>query len=346
MSLVKGTIIVTGANGGLGSAVVEQIASSAELSLYHGLYTVRDAASAPVLTSALQRGGSSHPRNILSLDLTKLDQVRQVAEGINTRISAGQIPPIRALVLNAGGQDFGNQSWTEDGLDVTFAANYLGHWLFTLLLLKSMDKNVGRIIIVGSHAHDPNDKKNNITGAFNEEKWKTFVEDESQFEAIAKGTWSSAKDYPNFPGGYRRYGASKLFLIMFMHELQSRLNKESELKNISVLGVDPGMMITGMQRSAPWVIRVLMFQYIYPLILYLFPKGPVRSTSRSASDILAAAFGSDSGEFPKDLYFCGRELFETSAESRDVRKRSLVWAETVKLTHLKKGETILGDGEA
>ena len=83
MGTTKGTILVTGANGGLGSAIAEQIASESKLSVYHGLYTVRDATSAPTLASALARGTSSHPHDVLSLDLTKLDDVRQVAEGIN-----------------------------------------------------------------------------------------------------------------------------------------------------------------------------------------------------------------------------------------------------------------------
>ena len=71
-----------------------------------------------------------------------------------TRVSAGEIPPIRVLILNADFQDLGKQSWTDDGLDTTFAANYLGHWLLTLLLLKSMDKEAGRIIVIGSPAHE------------------------------------------------------------------------------------------------------------------------------------------------------------------------------------------------
>jgi len=69
------------------------------------------------------------------------------------RISAGEIPPISALILNAGFQDFGKQSWTDNGLDVTFAANYLGHWLLALLLLKSIDKEAGRIVVIGSQSH-------------------------------------------------------------------------------------------------------------------------------------------------------------------------------------------------
>ncbi|KAJ8132226.1 hypothetical protein O1611_g1389 [Lasiodiplodia mahajangana] len=152
-NITKGTILVTGANGGLGSAIVEQIASKPEFSTYHGIYAVRNAAQAPALTSALTHS-PTHVHNVLSLDLTKLDNVRAVAQHINARVSAGEIPPIRALIINAGFQDFGNQSWTSEGLDTTFAANYLGHWLLTLLLLESLDKEDGRVVVVGSQSHE------------------------------------------------------------------------------------------------------------------------------------------------------------------------------------------------
>lgn len=89
MTAAKGTVIVTGANGGLGSAISEQIASKPELSGYYGLYLVRDAATAPALTSAL--AGSSltnkHKHDIVSLDLTNLDNVRLIAQDINVSVS-------------------------------------------------------------------------------------------------------------------------------------------------------------------------------------------------------------------------------------------------------------------
>lgn len=154
MDSAKGTILITGANGGLGSALVRNITSSPDLSFYHGIYTVRNADNAPSLSSVLSNASSSHTSDVLSLDLTDLDSVRQVSRAINERISNQEIPPIRALILNAGFQDFGKQTWTPDGYDTTFKANYLGHWLLTLLLLKSMDKARGRIIVVGSRAHE------------------------------------------------------------------------------------------------------------------------------------------------------------------------------------------------
>lgn len=127
------------------------------------------------------------------------------------------------------------------------------------------------------------------------------------------------------------------------HELQARLDADPVLNKICVLGLDPGTMISGLQRLAPWFIRILLFKMIYPLLLYFYPdNGPVRSTSRSASDTLELAFGAEEGgNLPKDKYFDGRVPLETSKESKDPAKRELVWAETVKLAGLKEEETVL-----
>jgi len=191
----------------------------------------------------------------------------------------------------------------------------------------------------------PNDPRNTITKAFEDPKYKTFVSDAASFKAIAEGKWSPATEDASFRGGYRRYGASKLFLIMMQHELQARLDADAALCKICILGVDPGPMITGHQRLAPWVIRVLVFKIIYPVLLYINPNnGQVRPTSRSAGDVLEAAFGvGEGGELPKDKYFNMRALLETSEESRDVAKRELVWKESAKLAGLKEGETVLAN---
>ncbi|KAI0479231.1 putative short-chain dehydrogenase [Xylariaceae sp. FL0804] len=341
----KGSILVTGANGGLGSAIAKQIASKPEFSHYHGLYMVRDARHAPDLASALSCA-TSHSHDILGLSLTDLDNVRQVTERINDRVSTGEIPPIRALVIAAGFQDFGKQTWTEDGLDTTFAANYLGHWLLTLLLLKSVDKESGRIVVVGSQSHDPDDPRNAGHNLF-EDKHKPVLPDLARFTAITKGEYCSAAEGTGFRGGYRRYGASKLFLIMMQHELQARIDVEADapsgLGRVCVVGVDPGAMRSGMQRHAGWFIRVLVFGIIYRFLVWLNPyNGAVRPTSRSAGDVLQAAFtAGEDGVPPKDRYFDGRTPLETSEESRDPVKREMVWRETVRLSGLKEGETVL-----
>lgn len=153
----KGTIVLTGANGTVGSTLVSNIVSQPEFAAYHGIYTVRNAQSATALKAALTSGGTSsipHSHDIVSLDLSSLAKVRETAATINTRVASGEIPPIRALILNAGYLEFTSQSWSEDGYDLAFASNYLGHWLLTLLILQSMDKMHGRVVVVTSESHE------------------------------------------------------------------------------------------------------------------------------------------------------------------------------------------------
>jgi NAD(P)-dependent dehydrogenase (short-subunit alcohol dehydrogenase family) len=76
------------------------------------------------------------------------------AVALNTRVAAGELPRIRALILNATFQEYTAQMWTEDSFDTSFAANYLGHWLLTLLLLQSMDRHEGWIVVLGSLSHE------------------------------------------------------------------------------------------------------------------------------------------------------------------------------------------------
>lgn len=82
-----------------------------------------------------------------------------------------------------------------------------------------MDRDTGRIIIVGSESHDPHNPKSKA--AFNHEKWMNFIHDVHGSEPIAKGTWSTSKEDPSFHSGFRRYGASKFCqaLMMFVRTL-------------------------------------------------------------------------------------------------------------------------------
>lgn len=212
----KGIILLTGANGSLGSEIVSQVVSSAELASHHGIYAVRGADRAPVLSlaAALRSGIYSrvHSHDVVSLDLSDLSSVRTLAAGINARVASGEIPPIRALFLNAGYLEFTSQAWTPDGFDMTFASNYLGHWLLTLLLLQSIDRTTGRIVVVGSESHDPYNRKSKA--AYRHEKYMTFMENGS--EPIARGSWSSSKEDPTYHCGLRRYGASKFCQAIMM----------------------------------------------------------------------------------------------------------------------------------
>jgi NAD(P)-dependent dehydrogenase (short-subunit alcohol dehydrogenase family) len=84
---------------------------------------------------------------ICILNLSSLQKTRAAANSINERVSKGDLPPI---LLNTGLQDTHQQDLTVDGIENTFAVNYLYQFLLVLLLPKSMDKRHGRIIVTRS----------------------------------------------------------------------------------------------------------------------------------------------------------------------------------------------------
>ncbi|KAI1416650.1 putative short-chain dehydrogenase [Hypoxylon sp. FL1857] len=346
---IKGTIVLTGANGGLGLGVVRKIVSRPELVAYHGLYAVRNASSSQRLRSVLAGAAAGpHPHDIVSLDLTRLDAVRDIATTINARVAAGEIPPIRALILNAAYLEFEEQTWTAEGFDTSFAATYLGHWLLTLMLLQSMDRDYGRILVIGSSAHDTQDTRNNAGGQYVEKKWYTIFHDDT--EPIAKGTWSSTKEDPSFRGGYRRYGAAKLCQVMMIPELQRRIDADPVLNGISVLGIDPGSTPTYLVRRGDWRIVglwTLVMPWLVVILTWLWPNGANRTVTKSSADIITAAFDSNPtlGERPKGLYLNGEERMEMAAEARDPRKRAILWKDTLKYTQLGEKDTILANWE-
>lgn len=207
--------------------------------------------------------------------------------------------------------------------------------------------------------------RNNAGAQYIDERWHTIFHDSA--EPIAKGAWSTAKDDPSFRGGYRRYGAAKLCQVMMMlviflivwcyssdtflcgsPELQRRIDKDPVLRNISVVGIDPGSTPTTLVRRGDWRIRGL-WTYIMPwlvvILTWLWPNGTNRTTAKSSRDILAAALDNSPvwGEKPKGLYLDGEIPKNMAAEARDPRKREQLWQDTLKYTGLSGGETVLAN---
>lgn len=155
MASSRGTILLTGANGGLGSAIAKQIAQSPELaSVYQSLFLVRSAEKATTLNGILGQAPASFSHDVLSVDLSSLASVREVAKSINARVAEGSLPPIRALLISAGFQELTTQTFTVDGFDMTFQVNFLSQFLLVLLLLESVDREHGRIVIVSGMNHE------------------------------------------------------------------------------------------------------------------------------------------------------------------------------------------------
>lgn len=305
---------------------------------------MRNPATADDLKGVLRSAPASHTSETLPADLSSLQSIRSIAADINSRVANGTLEPLRAVVLNAAFQEANGgtmkpQTFTKDGYEAHFGVNYLANFLFVLLILQSMDKNHGRIVMVSSTVHDPYDKANGTVGAWGKEEYQTVLGDVNAWARGIEFTDDGLK------AGARRYGASKTMLVMFMYELQRRLNADPDLSNISILAVDPGLMGgTKLTRNGVMILKIIsqiatLFQGI---IVWISPNGSLRSPKKSAGDLLRAAFDEkELGVHPKAAYLNGSEPKVSGKEARDEQKQKMLWEQSLKLAGIEEGSTIL-----
>ncbi|KAK8044697.1 short-chain protein [Apiospora rasikravindrae] len=363
----QGTIFVTGANGGLGSAIVDRIVRDPTLAAnYHSLYTVRNPQRAAAVQKVLQHAkATGHSHDLVPLDLSSLASVRAAAADVNQRVATGTLPRIRALVLNAGWQEYTTQTWTADGYDQAFQANYLSHFLLTLLLLESMDQDRGRIVVLGSWSHDTTDKRNTMgptgTTYTSEERYRQIFGGPGQpmdTEKVATGKWSSTVEHPDDAcAGFRRYGASKLAQVMMMRELSKRIASDPALPALTVVGLDPGAMPSNLirERGTP-LLRFMadwLMPWLVPIMAWFQPNGDFRTTAQSARDVLHAAgfFSSDGGDDNNastsrklnGTYFNGSAVGDVGPEAKDDVKYKTLWTNGIRFAEVQEGDTALTD---
>ncbi|XP_062233711.1 short-chain dehydrogenase TIC 32 B, chloroplastic-like [Phragmites australis] len=143
------TAIITGATSGIGAETARVLAK-------RGARLVLPARSLKAAEEARARLRAECPGAdvvVLPLDLSSLDSVRRFV----ARFLALGLP-LNLLVNNAG-KYADRFAVSEDGVEMTFATNYLGHFLLTRLLLEKMAETAratgveGRIVNVSSTIH-------------------------------------------------------------------------------------------------------------------------------------------------------------------------------------------------
>ena len=214
MSSIKGSFIITGCNGGLGKAVVADFLQSSNASSYKGQFAVRNPSTATSLQAVLAASPSANDHEATTMDLSNLSSVRKAAKAINDRVKSGEILPIRTLLLNAALQHVNGQTYTDDSLESNFAVNYLANFLLALLLLPSMDKEVGRIVFTSSWTHDPSHPMN---GHIKDKSHYTILNDPHD---LAKPK-ENDKAGDEYNAGMRRYGMSKALMVLWMYVTKS-----------------------------------------------------------------------------------------------------------------------------
>lgn len=184
MDMQGKTVLITGANSGVGFAMAEALVRrGARL-----LMVCRDARRGAIAWESLMQAATCAAPVLMLADLSVQAQIRELSVDIHQRF-----PRIDVLINNAGGV-FAKRELSVDGIEKTFATNHLAPFLLTSLLLDLvLAAPAGRIVNVTSELH----------GAKQE-----FLDD-----------LQSERTY-NF---LRAYKYTKLGNILFTYELARRL---------------------------------------------------------------------------------------------------------------------------
>src|SRR5919199_3311228 len=144
--LVEAVILVTGATDGLGKRVALELAGGGATVLVHGRSRERCEATIEEIREVT---GNEKARAYLA-DLSSLGEVRALAEHVRSGNDS-----LDALVNNAG-VIVRERIDSQDGIELTFAVNYLAHYVLTRLLLPLL-REASRIVNVASAGQSPVD---------------------------------------------------------------------------------------------------------------------------------------------------------------------------------------------
>jgi NAD(P)-dependent dehydrogenase (short-subunit alcohol dehydrogenase family) len=194
-------VVITGATSGIGEVAALRLAGmGARIVL-----VARDKARGEAALAGLRSGGAGNSHSIHYGDLSRISEMKRVAQ----EIAAAQ-SRIDVLINNAGAM-FGSRQLTEDNLERTFAINHMAYFVLTQGLRERLLASApARIVNTASAAHQ-----------------------------------GAKLDFDNLQAAHgfspmRAYGRSKLCNILFTRELARRLSG----KGVTANCLHPGFVAT------------------------------------------------------------------------------------------------------
>ena len=290
------TILVTGANSGLGYETALALAARRA----HVLLACRDQAKGRDAKARIRADTPQAKTTLIPLDLASLADIRRCAAAV----SAAH-PRLNVLVNNAGVMALPYRR-TQDGFEMQFGTNHLGHFALTGLLLEPLlATGDSRVVTVSSGAH----RFGSIR--FNDLQWER---------------------------GYRKwraYGQSKVANLLFTYELQRRLTAAGS--HVLSVAAHPGYAATNLQAAGPRMEGSSLMERLSDLGNRLFAQ----TAAMGALPQLYATVAPDvrGGEYfgPSsvgELWGSPRKV-PSNAHSRDVTVAQQLWTLSETLTGVR-----------
>jgi light-dependent protochlorophyllide reductase len=293
------TAVITGANTGLGLECARALLASDDT--WQVVLAVRDVERG---ANAVTELGAPQRCTVLPLDLASLRSVR----AFSGRLRDAGLPPLHAIVCNAGLQVPDGTKFTEDGVEMTFGVNHLGHFALMQGLVAQLARPA-RVVVVSSGTHDP--KK--FTGMPHPNY--------SSAEALAHPPAGSTEE----ANGRRRYTTSKLCNLLFAYELDRRLGRGAD--GITVTSFDPGLMPgSGLARDYS-ALGKFAWRYVFPVLRVL----PNVNSTRASGSRLAALAHDPAFDGVSGAYFEGDKAIRSSVESYDQDEARDLWETSERL---------------
>lgn len=229
------TAIVTGANSGIGYETAKTLAGKGA----SVILAVRSKNKGNVAIETIKNDLPDAKIEIIDLDLSSLESVKSFVDKFSKKHK------VLDILVNNAGVMVPPYSKTNDGFELQFGTNHLGHFTLTGLLLPFIKQSEkGRIVTVSSVAH----RRGNIN--FEDLNWET-------------------RDY----NAWQAYADSKIANLYFTYELARRLNDT----NIQALASHPGYTRTNLQKNS------LFFRILNPFLSQKPSMGALPSL-RAATD--------------------------------------------------------------
>ncbi|XP_013412742.1 retinol dehydrogenase 12 [Lingula anatina] len=280
------TVVITGANTGIGKETAIDLAKRGA----RVILACRDMEKgSQALKEVCDASGSPHNVALYHLDLASLKSVRKCADEI-----LKSEDKINILINNAGVM-MCPYTKTEDGFEMQFGTNHLGHFLFTHLLLDRIKTSApSRIVNVSSVAHSFG--KMNFEDLMSEKKYNSIT----------------------------AYGQSKLANILFTRELARKL----EGTGVTVYALHPGAVKTELARHTVFDSQIFKFLF-FPLIWLLW-KNSWQGAQTSIYCAVAEELEGISGKYYSD---CAEKKTSRLAQNDDDARK--LWEISEKLVGMK-----------